>query len=66
MLKRMTVLSKTKSALLSILSEDDQYKKQKDRDLFQRFAWEFPKDMLIPFEHYFAIRADLRLKRCKM
>lgn len=44
----MAVLSETKSALLSILFEDDQCKKQeKDRDPFQHFAWEFPEEILI-------------------
>lgn len=48
MLRIMAVLSETKSALLSILSEDDQCKKQeKDRDPFQHFAWEFPEEILI-------------------
>lgn len=44
----MVVLSETKSASLSILFEDDQYKKQEeDRDPFQQFAWEFPEEILI-------------------
>lgn len=48
MLGIMAVLSETKSALLSILFEDDQCKKQeKDRDPFQHFAWEFPEEILI-------------------
>lgn len=48
MLRRMAVLSGTKSALLSILSEDDQYKEQeKYREPFQQFAWEFPEEILI-------------------
>lgn len=48
MLRIRVVLSETKSASLSILFEDDQYKKQeKDRDPFQQFAWEFPEEILI-------------------
>lgn len=47
MLGIMAVLSETKSALLSILFEDDQCKKQEDRDPFQHFAWEFPEEILI-------------------
>ena len=49
MLRRMAVLSGTKSALLSILSEDDYQCKEQEkyREPFQQFAWEFPEEIFI-------------------
>lgn len=47
MLRRMAVLSGTKSASFSILSEDDQYKKQeKYTEPFQQFPWEFSEILI--------------------